>query len=337
MRNTKKPHFKGSRRTFRPQWRMLGWGGCAMAAVAAVVFLSQTGPGNERLEQAFAALTERPPTVAVLPKPALAQPAANAGTERLAARVRQLTADRDRLNARVADLEHQLADVTGSIARAPAPLPAAPPAAAPVPPPSVTPAPATRSEILLPAMPRQIAAVLPPPGKTPPMIVPLAAPAAGDITVHWSDLPKLTTEPTPKPETKPEPKPAPVAAVVPMPPARPLRVASVTPPVRRAAAPVRHRLPTAAPRPETGLDIGGSLSTSRLTNRWTEVKANFGPMLTGLRPVIARDGRFGHMPYRLVIGPVANDEAMARLCASLIPAGFECRPVPFEGRQLAQY
>jgi hypothetical protein len=303
-------------------------------AVAAVAFLSQTDGGSERLEHAFAGETEtapvsvKPMVAEVTPKPTPAEPAvsvaqAKAETERLTARVRDLTADRDRLNARLATLERQLADVTGSIAPRSAP-PAPVTALAPVTAPakaaasaaSVGPTLNTKPAVLVPAMPRQIAAIARPSREPPRIIEPLAMPATRDITTHWSDA----SHPAAPAEHA-------AAVAVPLPPVRPMRVAAV----RKRTPPPQSSLPG------LGLDVGGSLSPGRLRSQWTEVKANFGPLLAGLHPVIGRDGRFGHLPYRLLIGPVPNEEAAARLCANLTAGGVECHPTPFAGQQLAQY
>jgi hypothetical protein len=331
--DTEMPHFARSRRSAAPIWRLLHvarWAGCAAVAVAAVAFLSQTEGGSERLERAFAGATETAP---VSVQPAVAEPSAaqaKAETERLTARVRDLTADRDRLNARLASLERQLADVTGSIAHpATAPVPVSAPAPEPIAAPAIegaaSAAPAAiqaKPAVLMPAMPRQIAAIARPSREPPRIIEPLAMPVTRDIAAHWSDA------------SHPAPTEDAAASAVPLPPMRPTHVR----PIRVAAVTVRKRTPPPQPSlPELGLDVGGSLSPGHLRSQWTEVKANFGPLLAGLHPVIGRDGRFGHLPYRLLIGPVPNDETAARLCANLIAGGVECHPTPFAGQQLAQY
>lgn len=310
---------------------MLGWGLSAAAALAAVTILIQTQTGSERL--AWALSDALSPEVAATPDSAgNAQVAAvprdaepDTETQRLADQLRALTLDRDRLAARIASLERQLDDVTGSIGRqraaaAPVTAPAAEPAAsvpaarAPEPEPAAAEPLASTSFEVAPDLSPKIAAIAPPVGQPPPTIDPLAMPAAQEIPASWSE-PAQPAQPAEAPPTK---------VVVPMPP---VRVAAVVA-VRRAAPP---------PRPAFGVDIGGSLSTHSLAGRWAEVKASYGPLFNGMHPAILRDHQFGHAPFRLLIGPLPNVIAAARLCAQLSVGGFDCRPVQFDDRQLARF
>ena len=97
----------------RPLQRLLGWGSLACLALGVVVLVSETEAGARRLRYALS--FDGGPT----PAAAMAAPARpgsdSAETQRLMAQVRDLTADRDRLNARIAMLEHNLEDMTGSI------------------------------------------------------------------------------------------------------------------------------------------------------------------------------------------------------------------------------
>jgi hypothetical protein len=106
------------------QWgrlpRLVLWGVSAALAVALAVIGSQTEGGMQRLAAAMTGLTQAAPARLAVPSAAqLAPPAFDAEGEarRLSEAVRQLTADRDRLAARVAALERSLEDVTGSFAR----------------------------------------------------------------------------------------------------------------------------------------------------------------------------------------------------------------------------
>jgi hypothetical protein len=87
---------------------------------------------------------------------------------------------------------------------------------------------------------------------------------------------------------------------------------------------------------EFGVDLGGASSMDVLNARWTTVKANFGPLLTGLRPLAAHDPRPGSTGYRLLVGPVANPAAGMQLCARFAAARVTCRTAKFDGEQLAQ-
>lgn len=95
-----------------PIWRLFGWGSTACLALAAVALTSQTEAGSKRLRLALGFSGEPASVVAALPP---GMDANDAETRRLAAQVRDLTADRERLNARIALLEHHLEDMTGSI------------------------------------------------------------------------------------------------------------------------------------------------------------------------------------------------------------------------------
>ena len=124
----------------RTQLVRLGvWICLATAAVLAVVLTARTEAGIRRiatlLTPAEAARTSKAPQVVTR------QPEQEAEQRRLAEAVRGLTADRDRLAARLTTLERSLDEVTGSIppttARTTAPPP---PAAAPAPPVASVPA-----------------------------------------------------------------------------------------------------------------------------------------------------------------------------------------------------
>lgn len=66
------------------------------------------------------------------------------------------------------------------------------------------------------------------------------------------------------------------------------------------------------------------------------MKANFGPRLSNLFPMVDRDHRLGHPPYRLLVGPPPTFAITTRFCEELgtVPAG--CRPTQFAGDRVAQ-
>ena len=157
----------GTRRfDLRSLWRLTAWGGAAALALAAAVFASQTESGSQRLAAfASADLPARPVATVKIP-PHREQEWEIA---RLEAQLRTLTSDRDRLAERVASLEHNIEDITGSIKRQSAQTitPAPPTAATPVISPPATaeakqsekPAPAQKAEAAPPepAAPEQTA------------------------------------------------------------------------------------------------------------------------------------------------------------------------------------
>jgi hypothetical protein len=145
-----------------PLWRLLGWGGVACLALVAVVLTGQTEAGSRRLRLALDGSAE-PAAVAALPRAG----ESSAETRRLVAQVHELTADRDRLNARIATLEHHLEDMTGSIKQQGEQIAAV---RTVQPPPAVT----------------QPEMTLAPPARTkPPALTPLPAPAGGDGELPW--------------------------------------------------------------------------------------------------------------------------------------------------------
>ncbi len=278
-------------------WRLCAWGGSATIALAAVAMITQTESGAERLQLAL--FQKEPPARAVPMADVAPRVVENdAETKRLQAQIRTLAADRDRLTARIASLEHSLDDITGSIKRQ-AELVAVAQAASPPPAPQAAappPAPAVASAPL---------------ASAPPVITPLATPPSADAAAPWPQTPSSQT-------ATPEPVPL--------------------PPMRVAAAPANE--PAAEPppprKPELGVDLGGAPNLVVLNARWAAVKANFGPLLTGLYPVAAHGLRPGATDYRLVVGPVPNAAAAAQLCARFAAARVNCRPAKFDGERLAQ-
>lgn len=99
-----------------------------------------------------------------------------------------------------------------------------------------------------------------------------------------------------------------------------------------------------APAPESvgtitefGIDIGGGQSVEGMRELWMSARATHGGLFDGLRPVIAvRDTKpGGSAELRLVLGPLSNANAAAKLCASLAASGWTCRPAVFDGQRLA--
>src|ERR1700688_4463668 len=213
-------------------WRLGGWGGAAVLALTALAITSQTEIGSQRLQVAIANATEpvRAAAVAQIPPRSLET---EAETQRLAAQVRVLAVDRERLTARITTLEHNLDGMTGTIKQqanqAAAPAPSAPAAAPPV----IT---------------------------APPVIAPLAMPAPTETLARWSDTPQTQAA-------------APASEHIPL------------PPIRMAAASAGDTPAEPAAKCEFGIDLGGASNVEALRAHWMAVKANFGPLLVGLRPV----------------------------------------------------
>jgi hypothetical protein len=179
------------RRTgLRTFWRMGAWGGGAVLALAAVALAGQTESGSKRLALALSPMEKPAHAVATIkfqrPDPE---------TVRLSAQVRELTEDRDRLNARLASIEQQIDDVTGSVKRL---------ADAPKPPPVVE-----KTE-----------------AAPPPAIAPLATTAALPAPKPAAPTEAESTEKTAMAPEAPSP---PVMANVPLPPTRLAAIEPVMP------------------------------------------------------------------------------------------------------------
>jgi sporulation related protein len=178
-----------------PLWRLFGWGTVATLALIAVVLTSQTEAGSRRLRSAFVDSAEPVAVVSALPR------GADSGAEarRLAVQVRELTADRDRLTARIATLERHLEDMTGSIKR--------------------------QDEKLAAAATREPEMTLAPPGRA--KLPALMAPGADHAELPWfmsMRTPQIAEPPVPPQRTEAEAPPLPPArastANEPEPPAR---------------------------------------------------------------------------------------------------------------------
>src|SRR5712691_1152694 len=134
----------------RALWRLGIWGSSAAGALVLAVVAGYSDTGSRRLMAATApsggaAVAQRAAGAAATPQPAARPSETEAETRRLAEAVRALTADRERLAARLGTLERTLEDMTGSIKQQAANAPASSPPAAP-PPASVAPASAPPKE-----------------------------------------------------------------------------------------------------------------------------------------------------------------------------------------------
>jgi len=286
-------------------WRVLGWGGAATIALAAVALSSQTEAGHQRLQLAVGYLSDPMRVAADLSEPAGAvapipvrmaenqtenKAETHRETQRLAAQVHDLAADRERLTARIAMLERSIDDMTGSIKQQSEQLANARAGATPPPAPST---------------PATVATTLPP-------LAPLAMPPIQAAA---------------KAET-PSPKPDQIKTeMVPV------------PPVRVATAPVNE--PAAEPPPakaEYGIDLGGAATMDALRIHWAAMKANYGPLLVGLHPLASQHPKHpSGVDYRLVAGPLPNTAEATKLCARFPVTRTGCRPAKFDGAQLAEH
>jgi hypothetical protein len=132
-------------------------------------------------------------------------------------------------------------------------------------------------------------------------------------------------------------------------PAEPQPADSAKLPVREAepqpaAAPAPERVanaPSAAPPEEPpatgfGVDIGGAPNFEGLRVLWSSTKTGNAAALEGMRPQVAvrENSKTKGTELRLIVGPIANLEDAARMCATLSTGRRYCQPVAFEGQAL---
>jgi hypothetical protein len=312
--------------TMRHLWRMTVWGAAAAGALFVAVLASRSDVGGERVAGLFSGRGDRTKLVA---EPFVTQ----AEERRLTEAVRGLAAENDALKSRLAAVEHNMDDITGSVTRqieaikktdASRAADRSPPAAA---------APALPAVIAAPA-----AASAPGPG-------PAAAPAFNAVTI-----PPAAVAPTPAQGTAAVPASnaaiaAPPAALAPLPaPAlapvhaqmaaaepSPPRIAMAAP----AAAPPRGASPAATLK--YGVDIGNAVSIEVLRARWLGIHSAHGKLFEGLIPVVMLRGvpHTGRIELRLVAGPLVSAEAAAKLCVALAPYRLPCQPTLFSGQHIA--
>ncbi len=287
----------------RALWRLGGWGAAAALALVVVAFVSTSDTGSQRLALTFAPAELPVRAVTTIKMPPLQN---DAETKRLATQVRALAADRDRLTARIAALEHELNDLTGSVKRlADAPAPAVTtPAPMPSAPKTAPPAMAQREAPKAAAAPSSVNS-------------PIAIPAAGTLA--------------PQPDNPQRPQQSEADSVEPN-----------EPPAQNTAAPALDKVPLppvriAAAEPaqlEFGIALAGASSIEVARLQWAAMKANFGPVIAGLeaRALSKRRGAATH--YRLVAGPLPTYTAAARLCARIVAAHAICQPVKYTGAPL---
>lgn len=258
--------------TMQRLWRQAIWGSAAAAALLFAILAGRSDVGAQRAASLLSSWNLASPP-ALRPGQVGAQAAnqaaprpldAEAGTRLLAQTVRGLAEDRDRMMTRLATLEHNLDDMTGSISQQ---IEAAKVASAPAS------SPWPSDEAPLPLTPATLAA----------MIAPVAPPPAG--------------------------------LAMPLPP--------------DAAAP--------ASPPAYGADIGRAPSMKALHAQWTALHSAHPELFEGLQPVVTLkdNSRSNRAELRLVVGPFANAERAAQLCAALSSFHLFCQPTMFDRRHLA--
>lgn len=289
--------------TMRHLWRMTVWGGAAAGALFVAVLASRSEVGSERIAGLFSGRGDRTKVAA---QPFVTQ----AEERRLAEAVRDLGAENDALKSRLAAVEHNVDDITGSVARQIEAIKKADPS-----PPSDRAPPAAAAPESRPVT------AAPPPAASVPAPAPAAAPAS---RAAIAAAPVVSAPPPP------EQAPAQSAAAEPL---QPLAVAPVPAAVAPSAA-----APAVASAPlKYGVEIGSAVSIEVLRAHWLGIHSAHRKLFEGLVPVVMLRAvpHTGRLELRLVAGPLANAEAAAKLCAALAPYRLACQPTLFSGQHVA--
>jgi hypothetical protein len=250
--------------TMRRLWRMTLWGGTAAGALLVAVLSTRSEVGAQRVATIF-------PSLGGHDRMQVAERSfdTQAETRRLAGAVHDLTAENDQLQSRLAAVEQNMSDITGSVSRQIAAVRAE----------GTNPWPAD-------AKPEPISAA---------DIASVIAPTAG----FGAPLPS-------PPQTSPVPLAPPSAAA------------------------------SAGPS-EFAVDVGSGLSIQALRARWLGIRSAHPQLFEGLIPtVVLREiAKSKRIELRLVVGPLVNAEAAARLCAALAPFRLYCQPASFGPEHIA--
>jgi hypothetical protein len=137
----------------------------------------------------------------------------------------------------------------------------------------------------------------------------------------------------------PEPRPQSNNQFAPPPPQTNTTVAATPPVVPYDNSPPSPPTPDTpnTTRTEFGVDLGGEKTVDGLRARWATLRGNHGSTLDGLRPLISiKEGtKSGTVELRLVVGPIPNASAAARVCARLQTSNVPCIPTVFDGQRLS--
>jgi hypothetical protein len=290
--------------------RLTAWGTGAALALALAVTSGMSATGSRRASVALASWgggdssePQRQVTAAQL-VPRTSD--LDGETRRLNEAIRLLAADRDRLATRVGSLERNVDDMTGSIRQSAGARTPGNAAASPLP---------------------QISSLQSPsPGAAPET----ASPATFPTTAAHAPPAAAATWPTSTSAAWPSPS----AAVPIAPSSPPLSRVATAPPGTAATGDIVRTAPGAT-KTEFGVDIGAGDDMESLRAIWNGLKTQHGSLINGLRPVYSViDNRSGQPEMRLIIGPIANAAAAAKLCATLGAADVLCSTRQFVGQRL---
>jgi hypothetical protein len=268
-----------------------------IAAVCALLFAVLTSKGEAGAERLAAVMASFRGQEATPPFDARVE------TRKLADGLRGLSADNGQLRSRLGTVERHMDDVTGSLKDVTASLK------------NVTAALKKEIEDVKAEAEAPRPAEMPQAPATPGTVNSTAAPARP---------PSAAVSPFPAPPPLPAPSPFPA----------PPPVGGQAPPAAKPTVPGSSSL---APTKEYAVDIGSAVSIQTLRARWAEIRAAHPQLFQGLTATVITRGipQADRSELRLVLGPLPNFDAAARLCASLTPYRVFCQPTPFDGQHVA--
>ncbi|MBN8919831.1 MAG: hypothetical protein J0H62_03835 [Rhizobiales bacterium] len=279
--------------------RAAGWTALAVMSMLVAFAAARSDTGLRRINEALHR-SDPPLVMAWTPRTAPAYPAVaelEAETRRLSRLVQTLSDDRDRVMARLASVER-----LASLERSPAvtgSIPGKRPEA---------PLPARRDD---PAGPVVASVSMVPPKPADTFIAPLPLDALAPVPVA-----PIFSSPAEQKSTG---------------------VESATAPRHIAAAANPAAANSVVMQTQFAIELGIDPDVEAIRTRWNSIRNQHGALLDGLRPaVITREGRRrGAVEMHLIVGPLANAAAAARLCAVLGATGQPCQTTTFEGQLLA--
>lgn len=107
---------------------------------------------------------------------------------------------------------------------------------------------------------------------------------------------------------------------------------------QRMVVPERRKMSeqVAAAGVKFGVDLGGAANMEMLRAQWAVAQTNYPQLLDGLHPLAGMvEGRPVAPELRLIVGPLLDVAAAAKLCAALTSMHAFCRTAVFDGQKLA--
>jgi hypothetical protein len=282
----------------------------AAAAAATLLFAALASRDEVASQRAAVALSWFTGRVAGVGQQNTAQTSAGpfateAETRRLAEAVHGLAREDDRLESRIAIVERNTDEITGSVAptnkvTGPRTPLAEQPTLVEQPTHDASGSASPVADALKPQSLNTLAVNTLAPRLTPAFLASVIAPGVPQLDDSLPPLP-----PTPVVSAKTEP--ATEATEIPSPPAR------------------------------YGVDIGTAWSIQALRAHWAALHAAHPQAFDGMLPRVGLMAipRSPHAELRLIVGPLANAESAVQLCAALVPYRVLCRPTMLDGKDVA--